>query len=149
MCSRPNISQNFFFKNTFFSILILQSAYSVFITLKRKQAMEQQPHRACEKTKSFKKSHVKFKLTTRSTVRFSPQTMQFKQLSLIKKIKIGRPEHSLTSHPTTSNNISFLPCTPSSAPPLKWTSYVHHPLVFPFPTVRMRTRVESVMNFLR
>ena len=30
---------------------------------------------------------------------------------LIKKIKIGRLEHSLTPHPPTSNNISFLPCT--------------------------------------
>ena len=28
--------------------------------------------------------------------------------SLIKKIKIGRPEHSLTPHPPTSDNISFL-----------------------------------------
>ena len=31
------------------------------------------------------------------------------QFSLIKKIKIGRPEHSLTSPPVTSYNISFLP----------------------------------------
>ena len=29
-----------------------------------------------------------------------------------KKIKIGRPEHSLTPHPPTSNNISFLPYPP-------------------------------------
>ena len=33
-----------------------------------------------------------------------------------KKIKIGRREHSLTPHPPTSNNISFLPYTPP--PPL-------------------------------
>ena len=37
--------------------------------------MEEQPHRACEQTKS-KQSHVTLKLTTRSVVRFSPQTMQ-------------------------------------------------------------------------
>ena len=29
-----------------------------------------------------------------------------------KKIKIGRPEHSLTPHPPMSNNISFLPYPP-------------------------------------
>ena len=44
---------------------------------KRKQTMEQQPHRICEWTKSkSKQSHVTFTLTTLSTVRFSPQTMQ-------------------------------------------------------------------------
>ena len=31
------------------------------------------------------------------------------QFSLIKKIKTGRPEHSLNPHPLTSDNISFLP----------------------------------------
>ena len=31
-----------------------------------------------------------------------------------KTIKIGRPEHSLTSHPPTSNNISFFPYPPQS-----------------------------------
>ena len=30
-----------------------------------------------------------------------------------KKIKIGRPEHSLTPQPPTSDNISFLPYPPS------------------------------------
>ena len=41
-----------------------------------------------------------------------------------KKIKIERPEHSLTPHPSTSDSISFLPYpTPS-----KWTSYVYHSL---------------------
>ena len=39
-----------------------------------------------------------------------------------KKIKIGRPEHLLTPHPPTSDNIYF--CFNSS--PSKWTSYVHH-----------------------
>ena len=42
-----------------------------------------------------------------------------------KKIKIGRPEHSLNPQPPMSNNISF-----SSYPhtlPSKWTSYVYHP----------------------
>ena len=33
-----------------------------------------------------------------------------------KKMKIGRPEHSLTPHPPTSDNISFLPYPPT---PLK------------------------------
>ena len=31
------------------------------------------------------------------------------QFSLMKKIKIGRPEYLLTPHPPTSDNISFLP----------------------------------------
>ena len=40
--------------------------------------MEQQQHRASERTKSKQKtSHVTFKLTTRSIVRFSPQTVQW------------------------------------------------------------------------
>ena len=30
------------------------------------------------------------------------------QFSLIKKLKIGRPEHSLTPRPPTSDSISFL-----------------------------------------
>ena len=38
------------------------------------------------------------------------------QFSLIKKIKIGRPEHSLTPHPPTSDNISFLPSPPPPSP---------------------------------
>ena len=33
-----------------------------------------------------------------------------------KKIKIGRPENSLTPHPPTSNNISFLPYPPPPYP---------------------------------
>ena len=38
-----------------------------------------------------------------------------------KKIKIGRPEHSLIPHPPTSDNISFLPyrLPPPSPLPLK------------------------------
>ena len=40
--------------------------------------MEQQPHRACERNQNKNKTkHVTFKLTTRSIVRFSPQTMQW------------------------------------------------------------------------
>ena len=40
--------------------------------------MEQQPQRARERTKSKQEqNHVTFKLTTRSIVRFSPQTMQW------------------------------------------------------------------------
>ena len=51
------------------------------------------------------------------------------QFSLIKKIKIGRPE-LLLPHPPTSDNISFLPYPPPSPPPApsKWTSYVYRPL---------------------
>ena len=30
-----------------------------------------------------------------------------------KKMKIGRPEHSLTPHPSASDNISFLPYPPT------------------------------------
>ena len=56
-------------------VLILQSTYFIFMTSKREQTMEQQPHRTCEWTKSNKKSHLKFKLTTHSTVRFGLQTM--------------------------------------------------------------------------
>ena len=67
----------FFFKKSVFLVLILQSNCFFFITSKRKQIMEQQPHRTSEWTKSNnnnnKKSHVTFKLITRSTVRFSPQ----------------------------------------------------------------------------
>ena len=50
------------------------------------------------------------------------------QFSLIKKIKIGRPEHSLTPVPPTSNNISVLPYSPPPLPPtpLKVKSYVYH-----------------------
>ena len=33
-----------------------------------------------------------------------------------KKIKIGRPEHSLTPHPPTSDKILFLPYPPPSPP---------------------------------
>ena len=46
-----------------------------------------------------------------------------------KKIKIGRPKHSLTPYPPTSDNISFLPYpSPPSPLPSKWTSYVYHPI---------------------
>ena len=41
-----------------------------------KKTMEQQPQRACEQTKS-KPKHVTYKLTTRSVVRSSAQTMQW------------------------------------------------------------------------
>ena len=42
--------------------------------------------------------------------------------------KIGRPEHSLTPHPPTSDNISFLPYTPP-LPPSKCTPYMYHPYI--------------------
>ena len=38
-----------------FLVLILQSACFIYTTLKRKQTMEQRPHRACERTKSKQK----------------------------------------------------------------------------------------------
>ena len=49
------------------------------------------------------------------------------QFSLMKKIKIGRPEHLLTHHLPTSDNISFFLPTPTPTPS-KWTSYDYHPL---------------------
>ena len=52
------------------------------------------------------------------------------QFSLIEKIKIGCPEHSLTPYPPTSDNIpSHFYLTPPLTPllPSKWTSYVYHP----------------------
>ena len=44
------------------------------------------------------------------------------QFSLRKKIKVGRPEHSLTPPLPMSDNISFWPYHP---PPSKWTSCVY------------------------
>ena len=71
----PKMSSNVFLKKLFL-VLILQLTYFICITWKRKQTMEQQPHRACEWTKSNKNKkklrHVIFKSTTRSTVQFSP-----------------------------------------------------------------------------
>ena len=86
-------------------------------------------------------------MTTCSTVRFSPQTMQWYhqrmaslsdfaylvmakiQISLIKQIRIGRPEHSLNLHPLRPI-ISYFYLTPHPPPPpSKWTSYVYHPYV--------------------
>ena len=61
------------------------------------------------------------------------------QFSLIKKIRIGPPEHSLASHPTTSDNTSFLSCPPPPPPPLNWTSYVYHPL----PVLRLPFGLET------
>ena len=104
--------------------------------------MEQQPHRACERTKSKQKvmsysnralvplfdlpqkqcngiikgwlhcltSESKGRFLANNTLAWCLVMAQI-QFSLIKKIKIGRLEHSLTPHPPTSNNISFLPCT--------------------------------------
>ena len=48
-----------------------------------------------------------------------------------KKKRIGRPEHSLTPHPDTSDNISFLstptlPPSPQSGPHMCITPYVYH-----------------------
>ena len=77
VCSCPKISQNNFYLELFtILVFILQSTCFISTYWKRKQTMEQQPHRACEWTKSKQKqSHATFKLTLRSIVRFSPQTM--------------------------------------------------------------------------
>ena len=45
-----------------------------------------------------------------------------------KKIKIGRPEHSSTPHPPTSDNISFLPY-PLSPPFIKVDVICVSPLI--------------------
>ena len=129
-----------------FLVLILQSTYFTCTIRIRKQTMEQQPHRACERTKSKQKqnqvmSHSNWpwallfdlapyqcngiikgwlhSLTSESKGRFLANNILFGsawclvmvqiQFSLIERIKIGCPEHSLTPHPPTSNNISFLP----------------------------------------
>ena len=59
-CSCPNISQNAFYLWLFkLLVLILQSTCFICTTWKCKQTMEQQPHRACERTKSkTKTSHT-------------------------------------------------------------------------------------------
>ena len=114
-------------------VLNLQSTCFICTTWKRKQTMEQQPHRACERTKSKQKqnqvmSHSNWPrvllfdlahkqcngiikgwlhcLTSESKGRFLVNNILFGsawclvmaqiQFSLIKKIKIGHPEHSLT-----------------------------------------------------
>ena len=62
VCSCPKISQNVFYLHLFtFLVLILQSTCFICTTWKRKQTMEQQPHRACEQTKS-KQKQSKFTL---------------------------------------------------------------------------------------
>ena len=48
------------------------------------------------------------------------------QFSLIKKIKIGRPEHLLTPHPLRPITFHFY-FTPAHAPSSKCTSYVYRP----------------------
>ena len=161
-CVQLSKNMKYFLKKNFL-VLILQSTCFICITWKRKQTMEQKPHRACEWTKSNKNKkklrHVIFKATMRSIVRFSPQNnavvslkdgftsltsvskgrflasnillawclvMAQIQFSLTKKIKIGRPEHSLTLQPTTSDNISFLLYPPAlPLPPQSGCSYVH------------------------
>ena len=66
----------------FIIILIFRTYFAIdlfyFHNLKTKKTMEQQPHRVCERTK-LKQKHVTLKLTARSIVRLSPQTMQWYQ----------------------------------------------------------------------
>ena len=76
-CSK--ISRNVLFIIIHILVLILQSTRFICTTWKRKQSMEQQPRCACERTKLKQKqtpSHVTFKLTTRSIVRFSPVSLK-------------------------------------------------------------------------
>ena len=141
-------------------VLILQSIWFICTSWKRKQTMEQQPHRAREWTKSNKKTQNKVTsysnwprvllfdlahkqcngiikgwlhcLTSDSKGSFismpghGPNPIFFN-----KKIKIGRPEHSLTLHPLRPITSHFCLNTsppPSPPPPTsKWTSYVYHP----------------------
>ena len=44
-----------------------------------------------------------------------------------KKVKIGRPQHSLTPTPLRPITSHFS-LTPHPPPPSKWTSYMYHPL---------------------
>ena len=54
----PKISRNAFYLYLFtFLVVILQSTCFVCLTSKRKKIMEQQPHRACKRTKSKQKPH--------------------------------------------------------------------------------------------
>ena len=55
LCSCPKIAENAFFEKVFL-VLILQSTCFIYIAWKRKQTMEQEPHRACEWTKSNKQT---------------------------------------------------------------------------------------------
>ena len=50
-------------------------------------------------------------------------------LFFFNKKKNGCPEHFLTLPPSTSDNISFLPYTPTLTPS-KWMSYVYHPYMY-------------------
>ena len=123
----------FFLKKCF--LLILLSTCFICITWRRKQTMEQQPHRALwiNEIKQKPNNNNNNKVTSHSNwpliSRFSPKTMQWQWLHCLtseskgrflannirinfffnKKIKIERLDHSLTLHPLTSDNISFYP----------------------------------------
>ena len=62
------------------------------------------------------------------------------QIFFNKKVRIGRPEHSLSPHHPTSNSISFLPYPPPTSS--KWTSYVYRPLNRP----KFRHIFEDTLN---
>ena len=61
------------------------------------------------------------------------------QFSLIKKAKIGRPEHSVAPHPPTSDNISFLPYPP---PHLKVDVIYVSPLKAVFHSIKIIARAD-------
>ena len=132
MCSCPKISRNVFIKKIFL-VLILQSVCFVSMTWKRKHTIEQQPHGACEWTKSnkqtkkitpysnwprvllFDSAHKQCNgiikewlhcLRSESTGRFLANNILL-EFSLINKIKIGLPEHSLTPRPLCSITSHF------------------------------------------
>ena len=79
VCAVVQKYKKIFFEKTFLLVLILPSICFICITWKRKLNIEQQPHRACQWTKSNKNNNNKksrhIKLTTRSIFRFSLQTM--------------------------------------------------------------------------
>ena len=59
VCSWAKISRNVLYLQLFtFLVLILQSTYFICATWKLKQTMEQQPHHACDRTKSKHKNKV-------------------------------------------------------------------------------------------
>ena len=126
---------------------MLSTCFICIIPSKRKQTMEQQPHRACELTKSSKKKKVTshsnwprvllFELVHKqcnsiikrwlhylmsdSKERFLANNILLAwclvmpqiQFSVIKNIKIGRPEHLIFASPTPPNAPpSLLPVVP-------------------------------------
>ena len=90
-----------------------------------------------------KPSHVTFKLTTRPIILFSPQKMQWyhERMALLSNIKIfcqeyikdilkiGHPEHSLTTHPLRPITSHFC-LTPPPLSPIKVEVICVSPLTY-------------------